>query len=81
MTMSKSVMPRLRIASCQRASFLTASSVARNSSSMIAGWTPGTSRHSRTSPAVSETTASYVLYSARSRSTTCASRSNASPGW
>ena len=37
MTMSKSVMPRRRMASCQRASFLTASSVARNSSSMTAG--------------------------------------------
>ena len=56
--MSKSVTPRRRIASCQRASFLTVSSVARNSSSMMAGWTPGTSRHRRTSPAVIETTAS-----------------------
>jgi hypothetical protein len=57
-TMSKSVTPRRRMASCQRGSFLTASSVARNSSSMTGGWTLGSSAQWRTSPAVIETVAS-----------------------
>ena len=59
---SKSSTPRLRIASCQRGSALTAASQSAISSSMNGGWTPSTGAHSVTARAVRSTVASYVVW-------------------
>ena len=52
------MIPRRRMASCQRSSARTMSSVAKNSSAMTGAWTPGRARQDTTVPSVSETTAS-----------------------
>ena len=54
----KSVTPRRRIASCQRGSARTAASHSPNSSSTMAGCTPGMCSQDSTRPRDSETTAS-----------------------
>ena len=75
MAMSKSVIPRLRSASCQRGSLRTTSSTVRNSSSMIEAWTFLISSQRTTFSWVRETTASIVFRFGRSRRTTNAWRS------
>ncbi len=55
---SNSVMPRRRMASCQRSSARTMSSVAKNSSAMTGACTPGRARQESTVPSESDTTAS-----------------------
>ncbi len=62
----KSSTPRLRTASCQRGSCRVTSSAAKNSSSMMLGWTPSIGVHDCTVPAVSDTTLSTVRDAARS---------------
>ena len=56
MASSGFVTPRFRTASSQAGRNRTRRSQAKNSSTVIGGWTPGTSRHETTMPRSSETT-------------------------
>src|SRR5438067_5458547 len=77
-TWSKSVMPRARIAACQRGSALTASPASQLSSSRIVGQTPSTFCTDTTWRVVSETSASSAASSGPATSRNRTRRSTAS---
>ena len=76
----KSVTPRLRMAACQRGSARTAASHSTNSSSTMAGWTPGHVLPGHHAPRGQRDDRLVGLAGPESISTTKAARSTASPG-